>query len=72
MTQLVQRVREMPCVDMGGTVSRYAAELFDTLRRLDDQRVDIIVCQAVQQEEMGLALMNRLLRAAGFNKESVE
>lgn len=40
--------------------------LFDTLRRLDDERMDVIFSEVVPPEGVGLAVMNRLGRAAAF------
>ncbi|NPV69739.1 MAG: threonylcarbamoyl-AMP synthase [Firmicutes bacterium] len=42
-----------------------AAHLFDNLRRFDDLGVDVILAQAFPETGMGLAIMNRLLRASG-------
>lgn len=44
-----------------------AQSLFETLRYLDDQKVDVIISEAFQEEGVGLAIMNRLRKAAGFN-----
>jgi L-threonylcarbamoyladenylate synthase len=43
-----------------------AHELFAALRRMDDENVEIIVCEAVQPEGIGLAILNRMYRAAAF------
>ncbi len=43
-----------------------AHRLFDTLRRLDDERMDVIFSEVVPPEGVGLAVMNRLGRAAAF------
>ena len=40
--------------------------LFETLRRLDDEGMECIFSEAVPPEGMGLAVMNRLGRAAAF------
>ena len=44
-----------------------ANHLFDRLRECDKQGVDIIFAEAFSEDEIGLALMNRLKKAAGFN-----
>lgn len=41
------------------------ANLFAALRRYGDE-VDIIYCEALPEQDMGLAYMNRLLRSSGF------
>lgn len=43
-----------------------ASHLFECLRECDKQGVDIIFAEAFDETEMGLALMNRLKKAAGF------
>ncbi len=42
-----------------------AAELFHSLRAFDKDGVDIIIAEAVKEEGIGLAIMNRLKKAAG-------
>ena len=43
-----------------------AHELFAALRAMDDAGMEIILCEAVATEGIGLAIMNRMCRAAGF------
>ena len=43
-----------------------AARLFAALRELDAQGFERIIAEAVEAEGIGLAVMNRLYRAAGF------
>ncbi|OAS88104.1 MULTISPECIES: L-threonylcarbamoyladenylate synthase [Metabacillus] len=42
-----------------------AAELYDVLRKFDDEEVDIIFSESFPQIGVGEAIMNRLLKAAG-------
>ncbi|MDD3839516.1 MAG: L-threonylcarbamoyladenylate synthase [Clostridia bacterium] len=44
-----------------------AANLFDVFRKFDDLGMDIILAEAVSTDEIGLAIMNRMGRAAAFN-----
>lgn len=44
-----------------------AKNLFRLLREFDDEGVDIILAEGVPQKGLGLAVMNRLRRAAGYN-----
>jgi len=44
-----------------------AHSLFAALRRMDDEQVDVILCETVDTSGIGLALMNRLCRAAAFH-----
>ncbi len=43
-----------------------AHTLFAALRQMDDDGIEVIVCEAVDASGIGLAVMNRLRRAAGF------
>jgi L-threonylcarbamoyladenylate synthase len=42
-----------------------AAELYDVLRKFDNEEVDIIFSESFPQIGVGEAIMNRLLKAAG-------
>jgi L-threonylcarbamoyladenylate synthase len=44
-----------------------ARDLFEVLRQFDDLEVDIILSEAVQEQGIGTAVMNRLSKASGFN-----
>jgi L-threonylcarbamoyladenylate synthase len=44
-----------------------AQNLFGSLREVDAQNVDIILAEGVPSEGMGLAVMNRLRKASGYN-----
>lgn len=44
-----------------------AAALYDALRRFDELQVDLILAEGVPEEGIGLAVMNRLRKAAGGN-----
>ena len=59
---------EVPCMVLGtaGREDKVAAELFDALRACDDRGAQRVYVQSVPAEGIGLAVMNRLLRAAGF------
>jgi L-threonylcarbamoyladenylate synthase len=37
------------------------------LRELDEEKVDIIIAEGVPSQGLGLAVLNRLRRAASFN-----
>jgi L-threonylcarbamoyladenylate synthase len=53
-----------------GSVDRLdqgASNLFAVLREFDQIGVDVIFAEAFAEDDMGLALMNRLKKAAGFN-----
>lgn len=43
------------------------SNLFDCLRRFDEEAVDIIIAESYEDEGLGQAVMNRLKKAAGYN-----
>ena len=43
-----------------------ASHLFECLRECDNRGIEIIFSESFDETEMGLALMNRLKKAAGF------
>jgi len=44
-----------------------AQNLFETLRSFDDMKVDVIVSEAFDEAGIGIAVMNRLNKSAGFD-----
>lgn len=44
-----------------------ATNIFRALREFDEKKVDIIFAEAVEEKGMGLAVMNRMRKAAGFH-----
>ena len=67
-TEHVAALRDCHPHDIGSrdNPSEVAHRLFDTLRRLDDEGMDAIFSEVMPPEGVGLAVMNRLGRAAGF------
>lgn len=60
--------RDRHCVIIGdrNEPATLCAQLFARLRAYSDE-VDVVLAEALPATDMGLAYMNRLLRAAGFN-----
>lgn len=54
-------------LDLGEDAQNAAHRLFYLLRSLDDQNISYIYCESLPQNGLGLAVMNRLARAAEFN-----
>lgn len=48
-------------------LSQIAQNLFEALRRCDDLGVQYILCQGFEEDGVGLAIMNRLNKAAGYD-----
>lgn len=64
-TQAFYRQRKYVIIGDREDPATLCASLFSALRQYGDD-VDLVLCEALPQQEMGLAYMNRLLRAAGF------
>ena len=62
---------EAPKDDITQLVFR-SSDLFATLRDLDDEKMDVIFSEVVPPEGVGLAVMNRLGRAAAFRTVQAE
>ncbi|PYG89543.1 L-threonylcarbamoyladenylate synthase [Ruminiclostridium sufflavum DSM 19573] len=44
-----------------------ASSIFSLLREFDDMGVDVILAEAVDENGVGLAIMNRMIKAAGYD-----
>ncbi len=53
-------------VDLGRSEEEVARNLFKALRELDKENVDIILAEGIEERGLGLAVMNRLKKAAGY------
>lgn len=67
-TEHLQLLKEYHPHDLGSADdhSETAHLLFDTLRRLDEEGMDTVYSEVIPPEGVGLAVMNRLGRAAAF------
>lgn len=57
----------VPCVPYGKTSEEQAARLFAALREFDEKGAERVYAMCPSQSGVGLAVYNRLLRAAGFD-----
>lgn len=55
-----------PQIHMGISMNSIAKELFKSLRRIDEENVSYILVEGVDEIEEGLAVMNRLRKAASM------
>lgn len=53
-------------------LSTVARSLFEALRRCDDLGADLILAEGYEEKGVGIAIMNRLKKAAGFDVISVK
>jgi L-threonylcarbamoyladenylate synthase len=51
---------------LGYSKNEIAKNLFDILRRFDELDLDLIIAEGVDEEGIGLAIMNRLQKASGY------
>lgn len=66
-TQNMSKYNAKYILDMGNTLEEITNNIFTLLRKADKYNADIIVIEGVEKEGLGLAIMNRLLRACSHN-----
>ena len=73
-TEHVEALKDCHPHDIGhrDDTAEVAHRLFATLRQLDEEQMDVIFSEVVPPEGMGLAVMNRLGRAAAFRTVQAE
>lgn len=56
------------CLSLGSIAkpALMASQLFTVLRQCDERQLDYVITEAFAEEELGLALMNRLKKAVGY------
>ena len=54
-------------IDMGMNNQEISKNIFSILRQVDSYNADLVVIEGVNPEELGLAIMNRLIRACSHN-----
>ncbi len=52
---------------MGKTLEEISKNIFTILRKVDNYNPDIVIIEGVKSEGLGLAIMNRLIRACSYN-----
>ena len=55
------------CISYGITLEDIAHNIFKILREVDNYNVDLVIIEGVEKEGLGLAIMNRLIRACSHN-----
>lgn len=58
---------EILSLGSNNNLNEIAKNLFETLRKCDDLGVEYILCQGFEEDGVGLAIMNRLNKAAGYD-----
>ena len=54
-------------LDMGESLEEISKNIFTLLRKIDSYKVDLAIIEGVNKEGLGLAIMNRLIRACEHN-----
>lgn len=54
-------------LDMGDSLEEISKNIFTLLRKVDSYKVDLVIIEGVKREGLGLAIMNRLIRACEHN-----
>ena len=54
-------------LNLGSTLEEISHNLFKLLREVDKLSYDLIIIEGVKAEGLGLAIMNRLIRACSHN-----
>ena len=66
-TQNLEKYNAKHKLDMGNNLEEISRNIFTLLRKADKLNADIIAIEGVGKEGLGLAIMNRLLRACSHN-----
>ena len=54
-------------IAMGNTLEEISKNIFTILRKVDSYSVNLVIIEGVQKNDLGLAIMNRLIRACEHN-----
>ena len=54
-------------LDMGESLEEISKNIFTLLRKVDSYQADLVIIEGVKKEGLGLAIMNRLIRACEHN-----
>lgn len=66
-TQNMEKYNNEIKLAMGDTLEEISNNLFTLLRKVDQYKVELVIIEGVEKEGLGLAIMNRLLRACAHN-----
>lgn len=66
-TNNVEKYNVQNIIDMGQSLEEITKNIFKILRKVDSYNPDIVLIEGVGKEGLGLAIMNRLIRACEHN-----
>lgn len=61
------KLKEFKTIDMGNSFEDISKNIFAILRKVDKYNPDIVIIEGVDKTGLGLAIMNRLIRACEYN-----
>ena len=66
-TSNLEKYKTTNKLDMGETLEEISQNIFTLLRKVDSYKVDLVIIEGVEKKGLGLAIMNRLIRACEHN-----
>ena len=66
-TENLSKIEKIKTMDMGESLEEISKNIFTILRNVDKFDPDIVIIEGVEKQGLGLAIMNRLIRACEYN-----
>ena len=66
-TSNLEKYKTKNKLDMGETLEEISQNIFTLLRKVDSYNVNLVIIEGVEKKGLGLAIMNRLIRACEHN-----
>ena len=63
----INKLKNIKTIDIGNSLEDISKNIFTVLRKVDKENPDIVIIEGVEKEGLGLAIMNRLIRACEYN-----
>lgn len=63
----VNKKENVKVYNLGSTLDEVSKNIFNSLRKIDKDNIDICYIQAVEKKGIGLGIMNRIIRACEYN-----
>lgn len=70
--QNIERFSSVTTMDLGRDGYEIARNIFSLLRKADELKPDLIIIEGVKKDGIGIAIMNRLIRACSHNYIEIE
>lgn len=66
-TDNIEIFKKFETIDVGNSLEEISKNIFTDLRKVDKYNPDIVIIEGVEKDGLGLAIMNRLIRACEYN-----